>query len=418
MRISWAWLTIVLVLALGGAGTWCATTWSARRSKVEFHVSRGEAAAAQRRWGPAASELEAAIALDPTCVRAWLVLADVQFRQEQHLAALASLSHVPSNSSQGAAARLLEGTVLLKVGRASQAETALGECLKLDSRSIEARRRLVFLFGIELRRTDLRRTLWELHALDAAGPTDLVLLSGSTFIVWNAAEIMGTVEKFVASDAGDVFARVALGRYRMRQSDLAGARQILQEACRFAPDDPEAHVTLAECLIDDNDLAPAAQLLNRIQNTWPQDPRVEYCLARIAESDDRTDTAIDHYRRSAAADPDHRESHYRLGQLLLQSNRTSEAEPFLDRARKLAERETLLSTLVSSQDAAKYSPQIARLEVELKHDRLARAWYTEALRQNPTNESLKTEAAAFESKVIAEFEKPSTGMIDRDWRLP
>ena len=48
-------------------------------------------------------------------------------------------------------------------------ETALKECLTLDPASVEARRRLVFLYAARAARDELRKVLWELHGLGAAG---------------------------------------------------------------------------------------------------------------------------------------------------------------------------------------------------------------------------------------------------------
>lgn len=401
MKVSWIWCAVLSCVGLATAGTLYGVHQSKRRAALEICQARAQIAASNGRWQAAEVELNALLTMDPESDGGWLMLGDVQFRQGRVTEAIQSVARVPSGSSNGAAARQLEGTLLLIAGRGSESERVLKECLYLDPRSIEARRRLVFLYGIELRRNDLQRILWELHALGAAETSDLVLLSGSSFIVWNAAEIVGTVQKFVAADPNDIAARVAVGRYLRRQSDLDEARRILEQACRLGPRDPDPLAALIECLIDRNEMNDADRVLERLPADWDQDPRFAFFRGRVHEQFDRTDEAIQFYHRAAQLDPDHREANYRLGQLLLQSGDGSEAARHLERARMLSEREVLLGTLMDTRERAHYAPVVARLEVELGHERLARAWFEEAVRLNPYDEALRSEAAGFARRVAS-----------------
>jgi len=393
-RARWVWavLAVVSLLALGG---FLAANQFNRRTKLDLHRVQADIAAAKEQWDAAAAELEQMLAIDPTSEAGWLMLADVRSRQGNLAEAMRCLKLVPARSARRADALLLEGTVLLKMGRASRAEAALKECLAINRGSIEARRRLVFLYGLELRRAELHQVLWELFELNAAQGLDFVLLSGSSFIVWNAAEILPTVEAFVAADPNDARARTAVGRYRLRRNEPEQAAILLGEACRLAPSDVEPHVALAECLLETGGLAELASFLQGLERSWPDEPRLSYLRGRIAEESDRVEEAIAQYTRAVQRDPDHKESLYRMGQLLTSSGRRAEAEPHLARAKTLAERELLLSTVVSTGEPRVYAAQIARLEVELGHGALARAWYTETVRLNPDDAELRSEARAF-----------------------
>ena len=122
----------------------------------------------------------------------------------------------------------------------------------------------------------------------------------------------------------------------------------------------------------------------------------------------RTGEAVRCYRRAAQLDPDHREANYRLGQLLLQSADAA-AAIHLERARMLSEREVILGTLMDTREPAHYAPKIARLEVELRHLRLAQAWFEEAVRLNPYDEELKSEAAGAARRAAQTVDPAETG---------
>ena len=408
LSIWWIAGFALLVPALACAIWWIGLNRVRREAASQGHLTRAQQAAERGQWGTTAQELHGLLAIEPDSDGAWLMLAETEFRRGQVDEALRCVSHVPSRSANGPAARLLEGTLLLNAGQASRAETVLNECLKLDPDNLDARRRLVFLYAIELRREELRQVLWELHELRALQTTDLVLLSGSTFIVWNAAEIAGMIERYAASDERDVAARVAAGRYRLRQNELDAARAILEEACRLAPNDEAPRAALADCLLDRGEFEELRQLIERIPPGRQPDAHFAFCRGRIAEEADELDAAIEAYRVAVRSDEDDREANYRLGQLLVHTGRAPESERPLVRAQKLAERETLLSTLVTSGDASRYTPILARLEVELGHERLAAAWYAEAVRQNPNDESLRAEAAAFAKRAADDSARSTT----------
>jgi tetratricopeptide (TPR) repeat protein len=406
MKARWFWLIVLVALSLATVGTVVWTAQIQRAAQLDMHLARARAAADEGKWQLAAQELRIVLKLDPESAAACLMLADVTFRAGRIQEALQAVRRVPSRSANGVPARLLEGTLLIMVGEASRAEAVLNECLALDSTSIEARRRLVFLYGIELRREELRRVLWELHALGATEATDLVLLSGSTFIVWNAKEIMGTIERFAEADPQHVPARIALGYYRRRQNDFDGARRDLFEACRLAPTDCEAHVALLDCLFDQDDLDEASRILSRVPNEWHEDGRLLYFRGRMAERAGEFERAIQWYRDAIAMDPDHRESRYHVGQLLLQAGHDEEAHKHLDHSRKLAERESLLGTLLDTRDPSRYAPQVARLERALGHDRLADVWFAEAVKLNPHDTALRSEVEQFAARYGPICERP------------
>jgi thioredoxin-like negative regulator of GroEL len=392
LSIWWVGAFALVATALAFAIWWFRLQAAAREAQIDAHLLKAQQAAAHSQWETAAAELRDLLRVDVESHGAWLMLADVEFRQGHLDEALRCVARVPSGSANGALARQLEGTMLLAAGRGSRAETALKECIRLDPRAVEARRRLVFLYAVELRRDELRNVLWELDELGAMTISDLVLLSGSAFIVWNATETLTWIEQFVASDARDVHARIAAGRYRLRKNDQAGARAILEEAWSLEPTNSNALAGLIECHIDQAELESARRLLERVPAGGRDDARFAYLHGRLAEDAERWDEATEIYARAAAGDPDHREAHYRLGQLLLQTGDAAKAEPYVERARKLADRESLLGSLVNSDDPGHFVPLMARLEAELAHDRIAKAWYAEAVRLDPSNDELRIEA--------------------------
>ena len=137
----------------------------------------------------------------------------------------------------------------------------------------------------------------------------------------------------------------------------------------------------------------AQRRLNGIPDHWRDDARFAYLGGRLAEQAGRSRDAALHYERAVATDPDYRDALYRLGLLLVQAGRGREGEQRLARAAQLAEREALLGTLMDTRQPAKYAPKVARMERALGHDRLADAWFAEAIRLNPNDRELEREAA-------------------------
>src|SRR4051794_3373981 len=131
LRASWTWWLTLTILSIAVFGGWVSISQARRRTdrQVRAHRSLAQVAASQGRWSLAADELRALLKLDPQSHDDWMMLADIESRQGHLDEAIRSIARVPSRSSRGLAARLLEGRLLLIKGQASRAEVIFNECL-------------------------------------------------------------------------------------------------------------------------------------------------------------------------------------------------------------------------------------------------------------------------------------------------
>jgi len=360
-------LCVWVVRAKTGAGADPERVWV--EAETDFKAGRYERAEA----GLARlARLRAPTPLD------WLLRAQIAMLRGRDREAIDDLAKVPDGHHMGPQARLLAGQVELRSKRARFAERWLLEATRLDPSLVQAHRELVYIYGMQLRRPELRqqfRILSGLTALTFENVWHWCLTRNSS---WEPTEIVEEIGQWVEADPDDRWSRLALAdsfRHLGRWSSVEKTLAPLPDS------DPDARALRARTALDRGDDEAAETLLAGGPEDHPELARIRGRLA-LARRDGPT--AVKHFRLAYAADPDDRDTIFGLGQALTMVGDPG-AAPFVAAARD----RDALGTLVqrASTPQGRKDPGLLRALgaacEKVNHLPEARAWYSLAIADNP-----------------------------------
>jgi tetratricopeptide (TPR) repeat protein len=333
-------------------------------------------AAQQGRWKAAD---EALARLTDPAPEDLLLRAVVATSLDKPEAALEQLAQIPPGGPLDARVALVTGRAEMGRSRARPMEAALLLALQLDPRLTEARRSLVYLYGVQGRRAEL---LDQFAALVEQGPLTFALVQHWCIAhqeqIKEPDDLRPALERFVANDPDDRWSRLGLARVYRRLGQFDRSRTCLAP---LPESDPEARACRAEIEFDRGDLDAVEALLAE----GPVDhPKLARLRGQVALGRNDGPAAVRDFRLSDQAEPNHSETLYGLAQALRMVGDREAAEPYGRRATALrAFRDHLnnLNDKPSSQaafccrlaaecEAAGYLPE-------------ARAWYRLAITDDP-----------------------------------
>jgi tetratricopeptide (TPR) repeat protein len=378
---SRGWLTVAAI-ALVAVGAWVMfprrasdpdRIWQQAEADVKSgQVDQAEAALARLK------DIRSPTALDR------MLRAQVAMARSRVDAALADLDSVPDDHPIAAQARLSAGQLELRRGRPRAAEAKFRAALKLDPKLVQARRELIYIYGILLCRAELNA---EFRALSTMAPLTVdnvwhwCLTRNSA---WEARELTAQLEGYIKADPDDRKSRLALAEnYRAldRRQDAEKVLEYLGEA------DPDARALRARLALDVGDDLVAEALLKDGPSDHSDLARLrgKFALARHDGP-----AAVAHFRAAYKADPDHRDALFGLGQALIMVGEAEAAAPFVAAARDHDAFATLMQRASVRENRSDPALLRALGAASEKIHRLpeARAWYRAAIDLNP----LDTEA--------------------------
>ena len=147
-------------------------------------------------------------------------LAVVRHRADE---AIDLLSRVPDDHYLAPRARLLAGQTELRRSRVRYAEKWLIAATKLDPRLVQAHRELIYIYGTQLRRTELNGEFIALSQLSNLTFDNAFHWCMLRSTVWEPAKMLLGLERYIEADPDDRWSRLALAdNYRrMGRSDDA-----------------------------------------------------------------------------------------------------------------------------------------------------------------------------------------------------
>ncbi len=335
-------------------------------------------AAQQGRW----DEAEAALSRmsEPTSAD-WLLRAVVATSLNRPEDASSHLAKIDPDGPLAARVALVTSRVELGRLRARPMEDALRRALQLDPKLAEARRSLVYLYGVQGRRLEL---LEQFAALAEQGPLSFTLVHHWCIAhqeqIKEPDELKATLEQFVQNDPQDRWSRLGLARVYRRLGLFDRSKGCLAPL----PDsDPEARACRAEVEFDRGDLEAAAALL---ANGPADHAKLARLRGQMALNRNDGPAAVRFFRLSDAAEPNHSETLYGLAQALKLVGDRAGAEPYARRAAaqralrdhfqnmtdKNDSKAVFCCRLASECEAAGYLPE-------------ARAWYRLAIIDDALN---------------------------------
>jgi tetratricopeptide (TPR) repeat protein len=295
--------------------------------------------------------------------------------------ALAGFARVSDGHPTAALARLWEGQLELRNHRAQAAESSLRRALAMDPGLVEARRHLVYLYGMQRRCDELSAQFAALAELDFISFDQMSLWCLIGIAPWHPQEVRPVLAAFVQADPDDRASRLALAEAYGSLGEHENVEAVLKH---LTPTDPDARAILARIAYDRGDTEAVESLLAHGSDDHPI---LQYYRGRLAILHRDLPAAVRHFRKWTAADPHDRNRLYMLGDALVKSGKHVEGENYLQAARghealyKLIER---ASTVGGRQDLGLLKDLGAAYE-RVGLIPAAKAWYKLALVRDPAD---------------------------------
>ena len=226
---------LVTIVAVGGLA---AAFWGSSPS-ADALAKRAGNAFMERRYDEAAADLARVNRLrSPTALDSMLLgqLAMVGGRTDEAVEALAK---VPDDYPLAAQARLQAGQLELRRSRYVAAERLLLDSVRLDPKAVQARRELIYLYGMQLRRPELGAMFRDLSKLTPLNYSEVFLWCLTRGVTWDAREVVETQTKCLEADPDDRWARLGLAE-ALRESSRLDEAELRHAAPQRDPTDAEA----------------------------------------------------------------------------------------------------------------------------------------------------------------------------------
>ena len=308
----------------------------------------------------------------------YMLRAQVALGMNRDDQAFADLKQVPDTHPMAPAARLEMGQMELRRSRLAAAETYFLQALKREPTQIQARRELVYIYGLQLRRADLNATFRLLSETSNLTDSEVFLWCLTRGVTWEPDEIVKSLGKAIEADPNDRWSR--LGR-ASSYLDMSRPDEAEATLTPLPDSDPDARAIRVRVALTRGDDQAAETLLDGGPDDHPGLALLRGQLA-LARGDARG--ALHHFRIAYGKAPFLREAVFGLGKAL-QLNGDPTAATYLDQALKL----DLLGSLMqkAAVPANRVDPTLIRdlgaACAAVGRIPEARAWYSIAINRDP-----------------------------------
>lgn len=395
----WVWWTVGggALLAAVGIGTFVA----GRAAERPPSWASIRAAADQERWPEVEAALVRWLASHPDDPDARLMLGMTRMTLRREDEARATLAAIAPGHPAHVAAQNLLGQLELKRKHAAAAERAFRVAADADPEAGPPRNKLIYLLSLQMRNAEVRERLWELHRI-SNDPRTLVDLVMALFAWENDVRGLGPeLEELLKATPEDPYLRRAWGLGLLLRGRPATALPHLEAAAARLDEDPVGRAALVEAQMlmgtFDGDLDAA---LGQAPKRPADAARWYVTRARLEESFGRLDAARSSLEQALAVQPDDREAHFRLGQLLPRLGDEAGAKEHAARAEAIRARENAVRRehdRLRRQGFDSDPALFERLGVLCRDAGMideARAWFKHAIRLDPTRSSAQAALAA------------------------
>ena len=311
-----------------------------------------------------------------------LLRAQVDLATERPEAARDELERIPKDHPVAPLSLVLLGQVEMKLGHIPAAERAYQGAVKLEPRSVQARRELAFIYSLQRRFEDLDQQLAALSGLGDLDPEYLLHWSKIRSVAWNFGQDRAHLERAVAADPSDRWSRLTLAEGYRRAGELERAERILEPLPRS---DPERTSILASIALDRGSIEQADVILDEATIEASSVARLRGELALMRGDPESALADLKHAERGGLDDRRLLDS---IARSLILLDRAEEAEPYLDLIRSHDALGRLVSeatTQVELSDA-ELCYKIGSLCLILGRQLEARAWFEAAIADDPLHD--------------------------------
>lgn len=267
----------------------------------------------------------------------------------------------------------------MREGRLSAAERDLRRLLELQPENRKALRSLARVLELEGRHWESVPVAFQLLRHDQCDVQELVLLGGAELLVDMPAQFLSAT--FVGAHDPRFLMWRALEASHDR--DLPQVEALLRQVLVLDPGQIEAQARLGSLLLESGDERRWLQWHEQLPAAADDHPQIWAVRGIWSQNHETLGVAARCFWEAVRRDPDHRGAQYHLSQVLTRLGQGALGEPFLDRARKLQELESLAYQLGHEPDQLDLLQRAAELTRSLGRLWEARAWSRAALARDP-----------------------------------
>ncbi len=224
-RGGW-WIGTLIGLAVGAAIV--VLVFSMRSGDPDDIWQAAKLAIDQERIGDAKKQLDLLAKARSPLPRDWMIRGLVALAEKRTDDAVDELKKVPDADPLAGRSWLLIGQAELRRNRARVAEAALLKAVKLDPTLTQAHSELIFIYGMQLRRGDLKRQFNALSQLTDLSFHNVFHWCLLRNCLWEPGEVAKTLSTFVEADPSDRHSRLALADNYRRLGLFEEAGQALE----------------------------------------------------------------------------------------------------------------------------------------------------------------------------------------------
>ena len=310
--------------------------------------------------------------------------------------AIDNLSVIPDDHPLAGWARLRCGQLERSRMRFRKAENWLQETLRIDENSVEARRELVYVYGMQLRRSVLHDQFRKLNRLTTIKAKEIwVWCMVRDLAWWHPEEHIPILERAIGVDAEDYWSRIALAEVLRRQGHTDQAMLMLEQS---PVDRIELLAKRLELLLDQQDLEQVQKSLEKIPLN---EPNVATLRGRLAMSNGDTKSALKFFELSEEFESGKREVIANLGQALIQAGDQKKGKIYLQKAGQIDKLNNMLLQLEKTIESSGVETWRTLGSTCESADRLAeaRAWQSLIIANNPFDQIAQTAVFRIDEKM-------------------
>ncbi|MBS0265357.1 MAG: VCBS repeat-containing protein [Planctomycetes bacterium] len=296
---------------------------------------------------------------------------------------------VPDDTSTlGGQARYLQGSILLEMGRAREAEAAFQKACTLAPHSIDPHMGLLKLYAVQLRPAETRRELLAIHRLRSWTLPELYQFVNYSGEAVHRIEALPLLKRWTLADPDDQNNIVALARFLLWDDRPTEALATLQGALVRDPNNDKFQALAAEVLLHIGDTRGAIEKLRHLTFNSSSPPGVWKCLGQCLAEERQWPEAAAVLSRAVTMRPWDRTAAIQLARALEHCDRKAESQQFYRRAQLLVELKAAMFRFVQapanrSQTALQALLETGHLLRQLERFEESAAFFEHILNVNP-----------------------------------
>ena len=318
MRV-WVGTGALIAASVAGGALWLSTRAQPDPERLWVHAEQAFRAG---RWDEARAGLRRLENLRSKTARDWLLQAQLASADGRTDLAIEALAHVLETDPLAGQSALMAGRLERSRNRLRAAEVYYRKALTAQPGLIEARRELIYIYGVQLRRHELDAEFRALGNLTPLNHHDLFTWVLTHFSSWRP-DIATDLRAYVDADPDDRASRLALVENLLDQPDQeANVLHLLDALPEMDADALALRVSLALHL---GRLDEARSLLDRGP---PKHPGLAKFRGRLAMLRHDPKAAVEHFRIALSDEPYDRVSYSELARALILDGKAAEAEAY------------------------------------------------------------------------------------------